>query len=87
MHSHCFAKYTRYNYTCPSCSKSLGDMSVYFRMVDSLVAHDRITLPQAYRERKQVSLKMIFVLWAVELCLETGMIACTCQESHMIINR
>jgi len=54
MHSHCFAKYTRYNYTCPTCSKSLGDMSVYFRMVDSLVAMDRITLPPAYQDRKQV---------------------------------
>ena len=54
MHSHCFAKYTQYNYTCPTCSKSLGDMSVYFRMVDSLVAMDRITLPPAYRDRKQV---------------------------------
>lgn len=54
MHSHCFAKYTRYNYTCPTCCKSLGDMSVYFRMIDSLVAHDRNTLPKAYQERKQV---------------------------------
>ena len=54
MHSHCFAQYTRFDYTCPICCKSLGDMSVYFRMIDSMVAHDRITLPQAYRERKQV---------------------------------
>lgn len=32
MHSHCFGQYTRYNYTCPLCSKSLGDMAVYFQV-------------------------------------------------------
>eukprot|EP00798_Chlamydomonas_sp_ICE-L_P000659 gene659-2094_t len=31
MHSACFADYTRYNYTCPICSKSIGDMTVYFQ--------------------------------------------------------
>ena len=39
MHSHCFEQYTRYNYTCPVCTKSLGDMKVYFRMIDSLMQH------------------------------------------------
>ena len=53
-HSHCFEQYTRYNYTCPVCSKSLGDMSVYFRMVDSLVLRDLGALPPAYRARSQV---------------------------------
>ena len=38
MHSHCFAAYTRYSYTCPVCFKSLGDMSVYWKMIDSLLA-------------------------------------------------
>eukprot|EP00955_Chlamydomonas_euryale_P029252 308349-Chlamydomonas_euryale.AAC.1 len=32
MHSSCFAAYTRYNYTCPLCSRSIGDMSVYFQV-------------------------------------------------------
>lgn len=32
MHSHCFAAYTRYSYTCPICFKSLGDMSVYWQV-------------------------------------------------------
>jgi Ring finger domain len=32
MHSHCFTQYTRYNYTCPLCSKSVGDMAVYFQV-------------------------------------------------------
>lgn len=41
MHKICFMQYTRYNYTCPVCCKSLGDMSVYFRMIDSLLERDR----------------------------------------------
>ena len=54
MHSHCFAQYTRYNYTCPVCSKSMGDMSIYFGMLDSIVARDLADLPAAYRIRQQV---------------------------------
>ena len=54
MHSHCFAQYTRYNYTCPLCAKSLGDMSVYFRMIDTLVEHDCASLPGPYKDRQQV---------------------------------
>lgn len=54
MHSHCFAQYTRYNYTCPVCTKSLGDMSVYFKMIDTLVAHDCAKLPVPYKHRRQV---------------------------------
>lgn len=53
MHSHCFGQYTRYNYTCPVCSKSMGDMSVYFKMIDSLVARSD-DLPPGYACRKQV---------------------------------
>lgn len=55
MHSHCFAQYTRYNYTCPVCAKSLGDMSVYFQMIENLVEHDRANLPLPYKHRQQVS--------------------------------
>jgi zinc finger-like protein len=54
MHSHCFAQYTRYNYTCPVCSKSMGDMSIYFGMLDSIVARDLADLPAAYCIRQQV---------------------------------
>ena len=56
MHSHCFAQYTRYNYACPMCSRSMGDMSIYFGMLDSIVAKDLADLPQAYRSRQQVCL-------------------------------
>ncbi len=56
MHSHCFAQYTRYNYSCPVCSKSMGDMSIYFGMLDSIVAKDLADLPPAYRSRQQVCL-------------------------------
>jgi hypothetical protein len=51
MHSSCFATYSAYNYTCPLCCKSVGDMSVYFQMLDSLLAAER--LPPEYSGRMQ----------------------------------
>ncbi|KAG2445115.1 hypothetical protein HYH02_008982 [Chlamydomonas schloesseri] len=51
MHSTCFSTYSRYNYTCPLCCKSVGDMSVYFQMLDSLLAAER--LPPEYAGRMQ----------------------------------
>ncbi|KAG2407693.1 Zinc finger protein [Vigna angularis] len=43
MHSTCFQEYTSFNYICPICSKSLGDMQVYFRMLDALLAEESIS--------------------------------------------
>jgi len=37
MHATCFTTYTRHYYTCPLCRKSLGDFSVYFRMIDAIL--------------------------------------------------
>ncbi|KAJ8769822.1 hypothetical protein K2173_008228 [Erythroxylum novogranatense] len=51
MHSSCFQAYTCSHYTCPICSKSLGDMSVYFGMLDALLASEE--LPEEYRDRCQ----------------------------------
>ncbi|XP_072968294.1 zinc finger protein BRUTUS isoform X1 [Typha angustifolia] len=51
MHSACFQAYTCNHYTCPICSKSLGDMAVYFGMLDALLASEQ--LPEEYRERSQ----------------------------------
>ncbi|XP_042017262.1 zinc finger protein BRUTUS-like At1g18910 isoform X2 [Salvia splendens] len=42
MHSSCFKDYTCSHYTCPICSKSLGDMQVYFRMLDALLSEHQI---------------------------------------------
>ncbi|XP_047955559.1 zinc finger protein BRUTUS-like At1g74770 isoform X1 [Salvia hispanica] len=42
MHSSCFQVYTCSHYTCPICSKSLGDMQVYFRMLDALLSEQKI---------------------------------------------
>ncbi|XP_054821497.1 zinc finger protein BRUTUS-like At1g18910 isoform X3 [Prosopis cineraria] len=42
MHSTCFKEYTYFNYTCPICYKSLGDMQVYFRMLDAYLAEEKI---------------------------------------------
>ncbi|KAB1216691.1 putative RING finger protein C2F3.16 [Morella rubra] len=54
MHSTCFQDYTCIHYTCPICSKSLGDMQVYFRMLDAMLAEEKI--PDEYAGRTQVIL-------------------------------
>lgn len=51
MHSLCFGAYVRYSYTCPVCSKSLGDMEVYWRMIDAMLASEK--LPMEYAQRRQ----------------------------------
>lgn len=51
MHSACFQAYTCSHYTCPICSKSLGDMAVYFGMLDALLAAEE--LPEEYRDKCQ----------------------------------
>ncbi|KAJ8630700.1 hypothetical protein MRB53_024023 [Persea americana] len=51
MHSACFQVYTCNHYTCPICSKSLGDMAVYFGMLDALLAAEE--LPEEYKDRCQ----------------------------------
>ncbi|KDD73594.1 hypothetical protein H632_c2024p0 [Helicosporidium sp. ATCC 50920] len=52
MHSHCFGAYRRYSYTCPLCFQSLGDMAVYWRMIDGLVAAEG-PLPEPYAHATQ----------------------------------
>nr|XP_043627558.1 zinc finger protein BRUTUS [Erigeron canadensis] len=51
MHSACFQAYACTHYICPICSKSMGDMSVYFGMLDALMASEQ--LPEEYRDRCQ----------------------------------
>ncbi|ERN04022.1 zinc finger protein BRUTUS [Amborella trichopoda] len=51
MHSACFQAYTCSHYTCPICCKSMGDMGVYFGMLDALLAAEE--LPEEYRDRSQ----------------------------------
>ncbi|KAJ6793459.1 zinc finger protein BRUTUS-like [Iris pallida] len=51
MHSACFQAYTCGYYTCPICSKSLGDMAIYFGMLDALLAAEE--LPEEYRDISQ----------------------------------
>jgi zinc finger-like protein len=43
--------YTCSHYTCPICSKSLGDMAVYFGMLDALLAAEQ--LPDEYQNSLQ----------------------------------
>lgn len=54
MHSHCFAAYTRYSYTCPLCFKSLGNLESYWRMLDRLLEAEQ--LPAEYAARRQTIL-------------------------------
>ncbi|XP_042511163.1 zinc finger protein BRUTUS-like [Macadamia integrifolia] len=51
MHSACFKAYTCSHYTCPICSKSLGDMAVYFGMLDALLSAEE--LPEEYKDHCQ----------------------------------
>ncbi|XP_012080185.1 zinc finger protein BRUTUS-like At1g18910 isoform X2 [Jatropha curcas] len=51
MHSTCFQDYTRTHYICPICSKSLGDMQVYFKMLDALLAEEK--MPDEYSSKTQ----------------------------------
>ncbi|XP_052179644.1 zinc finger protein BRUTUS [Diospyros lotus] len=51
MHSACFQAYASRNYICPICCKSMGDMAVYFGMLDALLATEE--LPEEYRDRVQ----------------------------------
>ncbi|OMO57245.1 Zinc finger, RING-type [Corchorus olitorius] len=65
MHSICFQDYTCTHYTCPICSKSLGDMQVYFRMLDALLLEEKI--PDEYHGRTQV--RRAFVpIYRTHLC-------------------
>ncbi|XP_059303890.1 zinc finger protein BRUTUS-like At1g74770 isoform X1 [Lycium ferocissimum] len=54
MHSVCFQEYTCTHYTCPICSKSLGDMQVYFEMLDALLSEQKI--PEEYAGQTQAIL-------------------------------
>jgi len=51
MHSACFDHYSKWNYRCPFCLKSLGDMSVYFRMLDTFLASD--PMPEQFKSIQQ----------------------------------
>ncbi|KAJ8452371.1 hypothetical protein Cgig2_006176 [Carnegiea gigantea] len=46
-------EYTCMHYTCPVCSKSLGNMQVYFEMLDALLAEEK--MPDEMSMQTQVS--------------------------------
>ncbi|XP_009769583.1 zinc finger protein BRUTUS-like At1g74770 isoform X1 [Nicotiana sylvestris] len=54
MHSSCFQDYTETHYTCPICSKTLGDMKVLFDMLDTFLSQEII--PEEYAGQIQVIL-------------------------------
>ncbi|KAF9126843.1 hypothetical protein BGX30_015069 [Mortierella sp. GBA39] len=46
IHSRCHEDYIKTSYQCPTCWKSLGDMSAYYSKIDSLLAEQ--TMPPDY---------------------------------------
>uniref|UniRef100_K3WU11 RING finger and CHY zinc finger domain-containing protein 1 n=1 Tax=Globisporangium ultimum (strain ATCC 200006 / CBS 805.95 / DAOM BR144) TaxID=431595 RepID=K3WU11_GLOUD len=50
MHVSCYEEYTLTNYICPLCSKSLGDMELYFASIDELL--EREQMPPEYQDYK-----------------------------------
>ncbi|ETN17644.1 hypothetical protein PPTG_05393 [Phytophthora nicotianae INRA-310] len=52
MHVSCYEEYTLTNYICPLCSKSLGDMELYFASIDELL--EREHMPAEYQDYKSL---------------------------------
>ncbi|CEG50410.1 zinc finger [Plasmopara halstedii] len=52
MHVSCYEEYTLTNYICPLCSKSLGDMELYFASIDELLERER--MPMEYQDYKSL---------------------------------
>ncbi|KAH7488540.1 hypothetical protein PRIC1_007346 [Phytophthora ramorum] len=52
MHVSCYEEYTLTNYICPLCSKSLGDMELYFASIDELLERER--MPTEYQDYKSL---------------------------------
>ena len=55
MHTSCFETYTRHYYTCPLCRKSLGDFTVYFRMLDAILADEQKKMSKTNAAKKEVA--------------------------------
>ena len=55
MHTSCFETYTRHYYTCPLCRKSLGDFTVYFRMLDAILADEQKEMSKTNAAKKEVA--------------------------------
>ncbi|CAN4100453.1 unnamed protein product [Withania somnifera] len=54
MHSTCFQEYTYTHYTCPICSKTIGDVKVLFEVLDAFLSEEKI--PEEYAGQTQVIL-------------------------------
>lgn len=52
MHSSCFAAYTQHRYTCPVCLKSVGDLTLYFQMLDRLLLNEQLPPELAAKEQR-----------------------------------
>jgi len=50
MHSTCYSEYSRRNFTCPLCFKSIHDMSLAWKEFDELV--EQQPMPQEFKDAK-----------------------------------
>ncbi|KAL6529216.1 hypothetical protein OROGR_014839 [Orobanche gracilis] len=78
MHSACFQAYACTHYICPICSKSMGDMSVYFGMLDALMISE--VLPEEYRNRCQ---KIYYATIVIEKALHC-FIGCIISVAYVV---
>jgi len=54
IHVDCYDQYSKTNYICPICCKSMGDMSHYFSQLDAFIAQQ--TIPPPYDRKKTLIL-------------------------------
>ncbi|KAA8491121.1 putative RING finger protein [Porphyridium purpureum] len=47
MHAGCFDQYSKTNYVCPLCSKSLSDMTQFYKRLDEVMQNEQ--LPEEYQ--------------------------------------
>ena len=52
MHSSCFAQHTLHRYTCPICFKSVGDLTLYFQMLDRLLLNESMPPELAAKQQR-----------------------------------
>jgi hypothetical protein len=50
IHKECLSKYLQYNYNCPLCKKSIGDLSNYWSMIDNFLQNQE--MPDEYKDKK-----------------------------------
>lgn len=56
MHHTCFQDYTKHNYTCPTCKKSLTDMSRYWESLNNYIQREKEQQPELFRDKPAIQI-------------------------------